>query len=187
MAIAGGGMAEAARKLGGVSGVHEDGNGAVLASGTIDPHWQLIQSPDLSFPGPNAIVVNDSGFPIPPWLANGPNSKWIAPQANQSTGNQAGDYKYRITFNLTGLEPSTAVITGNWTSDNTGPQVLLNGTPTGVLGDGNFGALGNAFTINTGFIAGVNTLDFVVTNAGTVINPTGVRVELNGTANHQPP
>jgi hypothetical protein len=38
------------------------------------------------------------------------------------------------------------------------------------------------FTVNSGFIAGVNTLDFVVNNApfaGT--NPTGLRVEISGT------
>jgi hypothetical protein len=176
--------------VGAIPGLFNTGvgsNGAVLASGTIDPHWQLIQSPDPSFPGPNAIVVNDSGFPIPPWLANGPNSKWLAPQANQSTGNQSGDYKYRISFDLTGLEPSTAVINGLWTSDNGGTQVLLNGVATSFNSDGNFTVLGNAFTINAGFVAGVNTLDFVVTNGGPGINPTGVRVELSGTANHQPP
>ena len=65
-------------------------------------------------------------------------------------------------------------------------QVLLNGATTGVTSDGNFGALGNAFTISTGFVAGLNTLDFVVNNAGTGINPTGVRVELSGTANLRP-
>ena len=162
-------------------------NGVILASGSVDPHWQLIQSADSSFPGPNTIVVNDSGFPIPPWLANGPASKWIAPQADQSNGNLGGDYKYRISFDLTGLEPSTAVVTGHWTSDNLGPDVRLNGATTGLTGDGNFPTLGNAFTISTGFIAGLNTLDFVVNNGGTSANPTGVRVELSGTANFQPP
>ncbi len=38
-------------------------NGTVLASGAVDPHWQLILSADAGFPGPSAIVVNDSGFP----------------------------------------------------------------------------------------------------------------------------
>lgn len=161
--------------------------GALLASGAVDPHWQLIQSADTAFPGPNAIVVNDIGFPIPPWLTNGPASKWLAPQASQATGNQPGNYKYRIIFNLAGLEVSTAVINGRWTSDNTGPQVLLNGVPTGLVSDGNFGALGNAFTLNTGFTAGDNTPDFVVNNGGTGINPTGLRVELSGTANRLPP
>ena len=156
--------------------------GALLAAGSIDPHWRMIQSADPAFPGPNAIVLNDAGFPIPPWLANGPASKWLAPQASQATGNQPGDYTYRITFDLAGLEPSTAVITGRWSSDNTGPAVLLNGVATGGISDGNFPALGNAFTINSGFIDGINTLDFVVNNAGTTPNPTGFRAELSGTA-----
>ncbi len=153
-----------------------------LASGSVDPHWRMFQSADPAFPGPNAIVLNDAGFPIPPWLANGPGSKWLAPQASQTVGNQPGDYTYRITFNLAGLEPSTAVITGRWSSDNTGPAVLLNGVSTGGTSDGNFGALGNTFTINSGFVDGANTLDFVVNNAGTAANPTGFRAELSGTA-----
>ena len=162
-------------------------NGQLLASGSIDPHWQIIQSADLAFPGPAARVLNDTGFPIPPWLANGPASKWIAPQADQSTGNQPGDYHYRISFDLTGLEPGTAVISGQWTSDNGGSAVLLNGVNTGLSGDGNFPALGNAFTITNGFIDGVNTLEFVVNNAPPNVNPTGFRCELTGTADAQPP
>jgi len=55
-----------------------------------------------------------------------------SPQTSQGTGNLPGDYIYRITFDLTGLEPATAVVSGAWTSDNTGPAVLLNGVITGV-------------------------------------------------------
>jgi hypothetical protein len=33
------------------------------------------------------------------------------------------------------------------------------------------------FTINSGFVEGTNTLDFVVNNAGTTVNPTGFRAE----------
>lgn len=160
-------------------------NGLIAASGTVDPHWQLVQSADPSFPGPAAMVVNDTGFPIGSWITNGPNSKWIAPQANESVGDPGGIYKYRINFDLTGLDPSSAVISGVWTSDNTGPQVLLNGVATGATSDGNFGALTNTFTFNNGFLAGMNTLDFVVTNFGPGTNPTGVRVELNGAAHRQ--
>src|SRR3989442_6747888 len=107
-------------------------NGALLASGSVDPHYKLIESVDPAFPGPNARVLNDTGFPIPPWLANGPNSKWIAPQASQAVGNQPGDYKYRITFDLSTLDHFTAVITGQWSSDNAGAAVLLNGLGTGI-------------------------------------------------------
>ncbi len=158
-------------------------NGALLAAGAVDPNWRLIESPDSAFPGPNAFVLNDA-WPVQAgvWLLNGPDSKWIAPQSNQGTGNQPGDYKYRITFDLTGLEPSTAVITGRWTSDNTGLGVFLNGVATGFISDGNFPALNNTFSIASGFIDGLNTLDFVVNNAAPNINPTGVRIELSGTA-----
>jgi hypothetical protein len=107
--------------------------------------------------------------------------------ANQSVGNLQGDYVYRLVFDLTGLEPSTAVITGRWTSDNVGPAVRLNGQETGFTSDGSFPLLGNPFTIASGFIDGTNTLDFVVNNAGTVANPTGFRCELSGTADFQPP
>src|SRR5580765_878915 len=96
-----------------------DNNRALLANGVVDPHYRLVQSADASVPGPNALVITDTLFPTVgtgPWLASGPNSKWIGPMANQSTGNLPGDYKYRITFDLSGLEPSTAVITGRWTS-----------------------------------------------------------------------
>ena len=39
------------------------------------------------------------------------------------------------------------------------------------------------FSISSGFAAGLNTLDFVVNNAGSSPNPTGLRVEISGTAN----
>jgi hypothetical protein len=70
-------------------------SGALLSAGSVDSHWKLVQSADTRFPGPNAIVVNE-GYPIAAgvWVANGPNSKWIAPQASQRSGNAAGDYIY---------------------------------------------------------------------------------------------
>jgi len=159
-----------------------DNSGNILPQNSEDPHWTLVSSADPSFPGPQTFVLYDSGHPIPPWLANGPDSKWIAPQADQTPGNAAGNYHYQISFNLTGLEPATAVVSGQWTSDNQGPDVLLNGISTGTTSDGNFGILGNPFTISSGFVDGMNTLEFVVNNGGTDVNPTGVRIELSGTA-----
>ncbi len=164
-----------------------DSGGDVLVHGTEDPHWVLSASADAGFPGPQAFVVYDDAYPIPPWLANGPDSKWIAPKASQSPGNAPGEYRYRTQFDLGGFEPSTAVITGRWTSDNRGTDVLLNGVSTGVTSDGNFGRLGNAFTISSGFVDGTNALEFVVNNAGTGVNPTGIRIELSGTADPESP
>lgn len=162
-------------------------NGALLVSGSVDPHYQLVQSADAAFPGPAARVLNDTGFPIPPWMPNGPDSKWLAPQASQAVGNQPGDYKYRILFDLSTLDHFTAVVTGRWSSDNAGAAVLLNGVETGVTYDGNFGAFSPVFAISSGFVEGTNTLDFVVNNAAPGINPTGFRAEIGGTADPLPP
>ena len=40
-------------------------------------------------------------------------------------------YTYRTTFNLSGFDPTTASLTGQWAADNEGPNVLLNGISTG--------------------------------------------------------
>jgi len=153
--------------------------GVLLADGSVDGHYRLVSSPDASFPGPNAIVVNSNVYPIPPWLPDGPNSKWIAPQASQTVGNAPGVYTYRTTFDLTGFNPATAVLTGQWGSDNSA-VMKLNGTVVSTTVSAGFVSW-TAFTINTGFVAGVNTIDFVVTNKGGDANPTGLRVDIGGT------
>src|SRR2546426_5259221 len=66
-----------------------DNSGALLSAGAVDAHYKLITSADTNFPGPDSIVVNQD-FPIAgeagngPWLTNGPISKWIGPQADQT-------------------------------------------------------------------------------------------------------
>jgi hypothetical protein len=43
------------------------------------------------------------------------------------------------------------------------------------------GVVLNDFTIEVGFVEGLNTLEFLVFNAGDAVNPTGLRVEMIGT------
>mgnify|MGYP003502844548 CR=1 FL=1 len=63
--------------------------------------------------------------------------------------------------------------------DNLGIDVLINGTSTGhALPNFGWPSL-HGFAIDSGFIAGINTLDFVLQNQG---GPTGLRVEMSGTA-----
>ncbi len=99
---------------------------------------------------------------------------------------RAGRYLYRITFDLSKFDHETATITGKWASDNGGPDVLLNDESTGIKTTSGFGGF-TEFEITSGFVEGINTLDFKVNNAPPDINPTGVRVELNGTAKELPP
>lgn len=162
-----------------------DGAGAALPGGSVDPHYVLVTSADPAFPGPNAIVPSliANGF----WVPNAATSKWIAPANDESypalgTRHSVGAYLYRLSFDLTGLDPATVTIQGSFGADNN-VVIRLNGSPT-TAGSATFTGL-RAFTISTGFVAGVNQLDFVVTNAaGSGSNPTGLRVQgLAGTGN----
>jgi len=164
-----------------------DDTGMVLPDRAKDPHYELIVSPDLIDAGPEAWVVFSNFFPIPPWLANGPDSTWIAPNWNQRAGDAEGDYTYRTTFDLTGFNPSTVNIVGQWAADNQALDILINGVSTGITHVNN--PTGNAFVALDSFVlpggmyvAGSNTLDFVVHNLPASFNPTGFRVELSGTA-----
>jgi hypothetical protein len=159
------------------TGVGADGN--LLAAGSVDPHYKITTSPDTDFPGPDAQVLNDA-WPVAAgvWLLNGPDSKWIAPQADQSTGNAEGDYVYETTFDLTGYDLKTISLVGQWAVDNSGTDIVLNGTSLGLTTPG-FNAF-TPFTITSGFLPGKNTLDFKVNNLPATPNPTGLRVDLKG-------
>jgi len=150
--------------------------GALLAPGSTDPHYKFIANPD----GTGATPVVASTIPSPPWIANGPNSQWIAPDPNQAGARlPGGNYDYQITFDLTGLDPSTAQLTGQWATDNSG-AIYINGVSTGfTTPDVGFESF-SPFTISSGFISGVNKLDFVVFND--TGSSTGLRVEISGTA-----
>ena len=153
----------------------------LAAAGAVDLHYSLIASADAGGPGPTAYVAGPNGvYPIPPWLLNGPDSNWISPFVAAGTSATMGTYTYRTTFDLSGPLAGTAVLTGRWATDNTG-EMVLNGVSLGIT-SGGFLAW-SPFTISSGFVAGLNTLDFVVTNApGTGLNPTSLRVEISGEA-----
>src|SRR6266513_102414 len=154
----------------------------LLSNNVVDPHYAMTASADPDFAGPNAFTLLP-GFPVGPWIAEGPNSRWIAPQADQTSGNQPGIYTFKTTFDLTGFDPATARITGQLATDNSLEAVRLNGTGlTGITSSG-FATFAS-FTIPLGspFVAGTNTLEFDVSNAGTNVNPAGFRVEMSGIA-----
>lgn len=196
--LIGGGQA----KAGFISTLYNTGvsnTGSVLPDSSVDPHYTLISVPTGSGLGPAAYVADSSKFPIASgdWMADSSTSKWIAPTADQSTFTDAGHtglYVYRTTFDLTGFDPSTTVISGQWSTDNFGEDILINGISTGFTHtDGSVSSFKffTSFTITSGFRSGINTLDFEVDNAplgylGGVYNPTGLRVEMVGTATPVP-
>jgi hypothetical protein len=162
-----------------------NGSGTPLSNGTIgDSHYTLITVPSGSTD--IRVLTSVGGFPIPPWLADNSLSAWIGPNNNEDAGGPALFYTYRTTFTLSGLNPSTASLVGQWAADDIGWNILLNGSSTGNTA-GSFGSW-SPFTISSGFVAGVNTLDFVVYNGfdANGLGPTGLRVEVAGTAREDP-
>jgi PEP-CTERM motif len=170
-----------------------DGLGAPRSDGSSpDLHYTLT---DTSNGGAITTIVGTSagGFPINgAWLADNSTSAWIAPlipNAGRFGGVNGATYDYRTTFDLTGFNPATASISGQWSTDDTGLNILINGGSTGQTTPGSsFGSFTD-FIITSGFIPGINTLDFLVSNLDadccsypTGFNPTGLRVELTGTA-----
>ena len=151
------------------TGVDAAGNPLPNSAASSDLHYSIIVNPDGGGAVPN--VEDETAFPIAgPWLNNTAISKWIAPRFNTSGAfgapNATGDYTYRTTFDLTGLDPSTASISGLWATDNAGLDILLNGQSTGNANPTQFSSF-TPFTIGVGspFVAGVNTLDFQLNNS----------------------
>ena len=146
-------------------------NTGVDAQGTVLP----VGSPELhhSLAGPvsPAFVIN----PHPHWVAPPPDAAWIGP-SDGVFSDPVGTYVYTIAFDLAGLDPSTARITGKLAADN-GPSILLNGVDIGFTHSGQFGYL-KEFNVDTGFIEGVNTMEVWVVNEPCVgcLNPTGLLV-----------
>lgn len=146
--------------------------------GNPDPYYQVIASPYGSF---TPYVVITDGFPIPPWVANDASSRWLSRTAG-ADADAVGYYTFRTTFDLTGLIPATAVIRGEWSSDNSA-QIWLNGVFTGIElnFEDPFRSL-HPFVLTSGFQPGINTLDFIVNNwdcpGCNDSNPVGFRVNI---------
>lgn len=198
-------------------------NTGFLADGTTlgtpgtstDGNWAFIACPATSLCGGASVgspvapyVTNDGGYPFvgapgdPVWMADDSTSQWISPRASYrdylagDPGSPDGVYSYRVEFDLTGLLPGTANLTFRVAADNIVSDVLINGVSTGWAAAGSFDYW-TAGAVGSGFIAGINTLDFVVSNWNApydhdgdpstpdilVATPSGLRVEfLSATA-----
>ncbi len=140
---------------------------ALLGNGTPDPHYSLIVQPGAA----TAVTVDPTNYPFPPWIANTTGSRWIGPAADSQ--GPAGNYVYRTTFTV----PPSAIlgsvaINGDWATDDPGTDIKINGISTGQ--NSNFFTTLQPFSVTSGFVIGLNTLDFYLTNAG---GPTGLRVD----------
>lgn len=161
-----------------ISGLYNTGvnnTGTPLSNFSSELHYTLVSVPS----GTTSVRVATSAnaFPIGPWIGDDAVSAWIGPNSDSQLNGPAGTYDYRVTFSLAGYNAATAAIAGLWATDDSGTNILLNGASTGSSAGG-FSSF-TSFSITSGFVAGTNTLDFIVSNTG---GPTGLRVEMTGTA-----
>lgn len=142
--------------------------GVAIGPNLPDPHYSLIVQPGST----TATTVDDTMYPIPPWVANNAGSRWIGPSDPFADG-PTGNYVYRTTFTLpANANLSTVNVSGWWGTDNQSIDILINGSSTGNVSAG-FTTL-VPFNVSSGFVIGNNTLDFSLNNAG---GPTGLRVD----------
>ena len=126
-------------------------------------------------------ATSAGGFPIGPWLPDNLASAWIAPTAS-TDGPGNAFYGYQTTFDLNGLDPTDATIQGWVASDDGLAGILINANSVAFPSDAGF-TYWRAFSVGGGAIQpGVNTLTFIVYNAGLANNPTGLRVQMCGWA-----
>jgi hypothetical protein len=169
--------------------INNTGLGA-LNAGDQDTNWTII----VPSAGNTYEVYGSPNIqaPFPWWPANNATSQWIGPQAryNQGDNDVQGTWTFRTTFNLSGLDPATAVITGRWMTDNQGTNIYINSASTGQTTPLNAFQTDTwtSFTISGGFLPTLNTLDFQVLNQDTLSGgPVGLRVEfLSATADPSP-
>lgn len=147
-----------------------DSAGVVLPWQAVDPHYSMSGAASVPY------VVRQAGTPGGLWYWADPPAgvNWIGPNStdNLYPNDPVGDYFYRLTFDLTGLDHSLAQVAGYWGTDNTG-RILLNGQATSFSKD-QFGFINfEAFLLTGGFQPGINTLEFVVNNSS---GPSGLLV-----------
>ncbi len=167
-----------------------DTQGLLSAGDIPDPHWTLYQSADVNYLGPDLLIFENSN---PLQFAN-PNgsfsptngtSMWIGPAGNLSgvtASSPAGQYIYRAQFLLDAADPATVMLQGNlWVSGSIS-DVLVNGKSTGITLAPGGTLYVIPFAITNGFVAGLNTLDFVENLTGAGISALRIEIRSSGLA-----
>ena len=130
------------------------------------------------------------------WTPDTLGSQWISPQTSYNkNADPSGEYIYQDTFNLTGFNDTLVNIIGKWSADNYGYIVVNNVEVTGGVSGQIANQTGqfekftsfNLNSLNTDFISGINTIDFVVfNNTNGSPDVTGVNIDIQSTTAYAP-
>jgi hypothetical protein len=149
-------------------------NRAVLPAGTSDPHYVLTANAQGGT-GTNALAMQNHTA----WAANDSSSSWIGIVNSGLLNINPGSYNFQTAFSLDNFLLSTVRIEARVAVDNEMPNILLNGTPTGLSHVG-FDTFSGALIMSSGFLIGNNTLEFQTINLAPGANPGGFRAALTG-------
>jgi len=159
-----------------------DNSGALLPDDVEDPHYTVTTAPPGGSPG---LPIAASAIPSPPWISNGPNSRWIVPPGAPVSSN-IEPFVFRQEFNISAPLVNESYILMRLSSDNFLLPITINGSATGIAyPSGDFTVFSTQVAVQNGFVAGRNTMDFPVINAEPNDNPVGLRVEVIDA--YQPP
>lgn len=160
-----------------IAGLVNTGDGVSGGQQDFNYSFEVVQG---SAPAGNGFgfVPSGSDYPAGIWLASDASSQWLTPTASgwQSYDpTAAGEYRWTLQFDLRGFDAASATLSGRFMADNQAEVRLNQGA---VLASSNSFATWTAFGAGSGFDAGLNSLEFIVTNAAqNGGNPTGLRVE----------
>ena len=151
-----------------------DANGNPLPGGSNDPHWTVADLTTLSSPAAAAVVGSPAAIG---WIGNTSSSNWVSVNG-AGRPNSKDLFEYQTTFNVT--DPSNVQLTLNVADDDKVTAILLNGLNTGLSTGGVTWTRFTPFTLSSGFVAGANTLDFLVENSGA--GASGLQVQLTASS-----
>ena len=143
-----------------------DANGVLLAAGAADAHYTLLYSADGN--GTTAMATTTNVV----WAGDTSTAGWISPGSDGNTDWASGYYVYETTIDLTGYTATTAVFSGVIAGDDS-MSIYLNRGGSAVFSGSGFSST-TPFLINSGFVSGVNQVDFVIYNN---YGPTGLMVD----------
>jgi hypothetical protein len=148
-----------------------NGSDVLVAAGGQASFWTLATEPAGAS---EAIGGNPFRYHNGAYFADTATAAWVAPTASGNAG-VGGFYTYQLAFDLTGLDPATASISGIYGTDNDGSISLNGNAPVATTVFAAFGAT-TAFSLTSGFVAGLNTINVRMNNGG---DPTAFFVQFN--------
>lgn len=169
----------------------------MLAYGANDNNYQFTTNPGGTVGNNSSVTAHAFGTYV---ADNVGASEWIGPSPNANASVPAGSYVVKTTFDLTGFDPTSLVLFLDVAVDN-GVVVKINNTTilassftnntcSQTTGGGHpfcYEVFQSNHTINNaqagGYLAGVNTLEFDVTNEAGAATAMGLRVQARGDAN----